>query len=79
LIKAYLASTVLLFSLIGCNENGDNFLDSREMIIDKTYTVKSGDKIEKRSSDATLQIDKNSQRENSVVTLIKGKAVLIRK
>lgn len=76
---------LIAFALIGCeNSNIDEVEVTQtkniiQMELNKTYTVVSGDRVEKRSDDAQIKIKKNSKQETTQVTLLVGKAVIIKK
>lgn len=76
---------IIAFGLIGCQDSNINEVQTTstkniiQMQINTTYKVLSGDKVEKRSDDAQIKIKKNSEQSTTEVTLLVGKAVIIKK
>jgi len=79
-MKYLLTLITLLF--IGCGDVPDNATASSsspiDMVLNKSYPVYTGDRIDNASSDAELKIVTVIEGEEKEVTLITGSAQLIR-
>ena len=53
--------------------------NEESMIIDKEYTMYSGDNILKKEENTLVVLSKNSNATNSKAVLVQGKAVIVRK
>jgi len=61
-------------SVVDNNDYGTN----ERMITDKTYTINSGDEIEKISEDPTIEVVTNLETGVTTAKLISGEAAIIR-
>ena len=77
-MKYLLILTALLF--IGCSDTQDSptAASSIDMVLNKSYNVSTGDRVEKKSSDAQVEIIEDIEDEVTSVTLVQGSAQLIR-
>ena len=63
--------------LIGCGSGGGGSNDET-MVLDQSYTIKSGNKVVKNSNTAKLKVIHVDKHKNSTIILIEGNATIIR-
>ena len=71
-------------AFISCGENANEIAveqksSKTQMSIDITYKVYTGDKLVKELENSEVKITKNSNKDYSEVTLLSGKAYILRK
>ena len=77
-----LATLLLVVNFIGCSSDSTTSGEKQvveAMVIDENYTLAIGDKINRLSDDATIEITQNSQDSDTFYTLLEGEAEILRK
>ena len=75
-MKYLFALTALLF--IGCADAPESTTNTIDMVLNKSYSVHSGDRIDNASTDSQVKVIKNIEGETTKGTLIAGSAQLLR-
>lgn len=79
-----LATLLLVINFIGCSNDGSSDTSSNKgevveaMVIDVNYTLAIGDKLNRLTDNATIEITQNSKENEAVYTLIMGEAEIVR-
>ena len=80
----YLFTLLTLLIFTGCGETEEQAVASAptvtiiEMEPNKSYTVYTGDRLEKTSDDAQISMTKTAQDDRTIVVLLEGSAQIIR-
>lgn len=75
-ILSSLGLILLISNFIACSNDDGSGIEN--MILDKEYKLNAGDEINKISSDATIEIIQNSEKDYTEYVLVQGEAEIIR-
>jgi hypothetical protein len=81
-IVTLVATLLLLVSFSACGGGSDSSAKAQvveSMVLDGNYTLAIGDKINRLTDDAEIQITQNSKDNEAVYTLVAGEAEIVRK